>query len=222
MKLYEKKYEDYPIIEYKWKGRTRSKCDLTKISTRRNEDIDQYILKIRDEMWTMEKDFFSRAVKLIWLVDQFGYNNDFRSRIGEKKGSPGIRFLSALGSFIQYYVGFDHKLFLQTLPAQIIRSYINDWYPNIRQENPFEIEIKYPYEYMNLGCVALVNRMPERMELLKNGEEGKMTFSHFVNYVVNYIFCYNEEHGETYYLYRPPRYKNSFLFVRLTKPYEQT
>lgn len=219
MKEYDKKYEDYPILEYNWRSGKRIKCDIKKVSNRRELDVDQYILRIKEAAWDLEKEFFSKAVKLLWLIDQFGYKDKFRSRVAVKKDSPGRIFEAALASFLQYYVGMDNRLFSQSEPMSIIRSYLNDWFPNIRHDNLFESDIKYPYKYMNLGCAAFVHRMPERMELLKIGEERKMMFNDFVNYVVNYIFCYNEEHGETYFIYSPPK-KNKFPFIRLVKKYE--
>ena len=220
-KEYEKKYEDYPTIEYEDRGKKRIKCELEKVSTRIGWDVDQYLKVFKDEMWRIEGETFIRAIRLIWLSDQFGYNKDFRPRINTSRGYPGVYFASALGSFVRYYVGFDNRLFLQSLPFLIIRSYLLDWYPNIREENPFEVEIKYPYDYMNMECAGLVYRMPERMELLKIGEERKMTFPNFLNYVVNYIFCYNEEHGDTYYLYtRAIGINKIFMHVRLVKKYE--
>jgi hypothetical protein len=51
---------------------------------------------------------------------------------------------------------------------------------------------------MNLECLYLVYQMPEKMELIEHGENSKMSFSIFVDYVINYISCYNEEHSNTY------------------------
>jgi len=36
------------------------------------------------------------------------------------------------------------------------------------------------------------------MELLKRGEEKQMSYVEFLDYALNYVLNYNEEHGERY------------------------
>ena len=40
--------------------------------------------------------------------------------------------------------------------------------------------------------------MPERLELLRYADSQEMNIAQFLDYVVNYISCYNYDHGETY------------------------
>lgn len=63
---------------------------------------------------------------------------------------------------------------------------------------------------MNFNCLCLVYMMPERLELLKHGEDKGMDFATFVDYVINYINCYNEDKGVDRY---------SFLWNEWWLPY---
>ena len=53
---------------------------------------------------------------------------------------------------------------------------------------------------MKLEHLLFVHQITERLDLLKIGEDRAMSFIDFADYVVNYILCFNEEHGETYSL----------------------
>ena len=56
-----------------------------------------------------------------------------------------------------------------------------------------EQKYEYPYTYMTFDCLFLVYQMPDRLELLKIGEERAMGYSTFVDYIFNHVLCSNEE-----------------------------
>jgi hypothetical protein len=63
-------------------------------------------------------------------------------------------------------------------------------------DSPFENPdyYKFPYKNISPDFLILVWRMKERLALLKIADEKKMTYAVFMDYVINYIYCYNEEH----------------------------
>ena len=58
--------------------------------------------------------------------------------------------------------------------------------------------------------LVLVYQMDERMDLLKKAEEGKMTYYEFLDFILNYTFCVNDEAGKTIYTFVKPRVSNQF------------
>lgn len=141
--------------------------------------------------------YFDYLLKAIWLRNKFLYKG---TKL--KRGKNGYVKDLAIKVFMNQCVGFDESTLYSSSKDEMLISYIDELFPDLSKRNPFKEKIKYPFKYMKFEHLLLVGEIPERIELLLQGEKYKKTFSDFVNYIVNYILSYNEENGDTYTLYK--------------------
>jgi len=181
-KNYKKNYEDVFSSE-----RFLSGCKPERVSIFGDMNIDKYIKLFKEEMGGLEKELFDRLVKICWLFKQFQYGDYRRKNLGRNN-----RYIDkAFAIFMRYYVGHESRT---VWPYRKVMYYMEDFFPNFLLGDPFKQEHKYPYKYMTFADLTLVYQMPERMELLKYGEAKKMQRVDFIDYIINYIMCYGEEH----------------------------
>jgi len=191
MKIYKKEYENVFIRDLE------KRCNVNKISTFQNnpKNLDKYVRLYQETFRAMHEEIFDNLVKLDWLNRRFVYNGN---RV-MGKGRNGTTVDRAKSLFVRNYVGYDPKfIFMANSPLLCISRYFNDFFPNFLDGNPFEEEYKYPYKYMGLEALVVVGQMSERIDLLEYGESKKMGLEKFKDFVINYINCYNAEHGEKY------------------------
>jgi hypothetical protein len=184
------------------------KCKIDDVSIFDNlYNTDEYITKMKDLTRTFDLTIFDTLVKYSWLVSKFTYRGFTKKMFG----SSGCTVERSFGVFMRAIVGYDNRMitFTNNWFGKII-TYMEDFFPGFKTGNPFEDSYKYPFKYINLGCLFLVSEMEERMDLLKYGEEKKMSYAEFSDYVLNYINCYNEEYKEDYF---------TFVFSNRVAPY---
>lgn len=197
MKNYPKTYEDVfaPNVKLHKAPKGTQKCNLDLVSIHLDRmGIAAYQNKIQSALRKFELDFFDNVIKVFWLFKQFKY----KGRPWDS-GKHGCEFDMAFSYFIKGMIGFNPRVVMRHIVTRIIISYCEDFFPNFTDGNPFEQEYKYPYKYITLGHLGLVYLMSERLDLLAEAEKGQMNISQFLDYVINYIMCYNDEHGEVYY-----------------------
>ena len=199
-KEYKKEYEDVFSSE-----RLAKKCKIEKVSVSDGTDINLYINKMRDTLEEYQLSLFDKLVKIHWLFRRFCYKDKRR----KKTYKNGFELDGAFGVFMRKFVGMDSKIITKNHTNQVVATYLDSFFPDFDLSNPFESKYEYPYKYMKFEALVLVNNMPERMELLAIGERRKMGYGEFFDYVINYINCFNEEHGETY----------EFVFSNMVLPY---
>lgn len=192
MKIYESCYEKVFTEQEDFSKR----CDVSKVSTFNNVPLNTtlYINEFRSEMKAFEIDTFNHLVKITWLRRRFCYRGERRTR----NKSNGRILDTAYGLFIRNFVGYDTKFLFGSSFSRIV-GYMDDFFPNFDEGNPFEEDYKYPYKVMTLSHLSLVSNMDERMELLEYAEKHKLTYVKFLDYIINYINCYNEELEENKY-----------------------
>jgi hypothetical protein len=192
------KFKNYPR-EYEYvfsdEQKNKKKCSFEKISIYGGGDVALYKKEFNEELLSFYRDIFDHLLKIIWLSRRFCYNGVRR----EKHWGSGVQLDAAFSVFAREHLNYGSKV-LFGLNSQFtkISTYIEDFYPDFNTNNPFESKFEYPFQYMLLPHLLVVYQMPERMDLLKEGEKKKMSLSKFMDYVVNYISCYNAEHGDTY------------------------
>jgi len=174
----------------------RKKCKIEDVSTFNNipSDVTKYTNLFRDTIDELQKVSYDKLVKIVWLIRRFCYKGVRRSKMRQN----GFHMDSAFALYMRHFVGHDNKMIFWNSSMSRIATYFDDFYPDFETNNPFEGEYKYPYKYMNLECLALVFKMTERLDLLDYGETMKMGYMEFMDYILNYLSCYNEEHGRKY------------------------
>ena len=188
---------------------TRKKCKLENVSTYNNipPTVAEYIRLFHDEMREFQMDLFDHLVKYIWLRKRFCYCGKHRNKPRDNGYVPD----KAFGIFVRHFVGVDHRSMWGGRHSTWMRaiSYVDDFFPNLLNDNPFINKHEFPYENLSLDCLSIVYKMSERLKLLDYANARKMSYTEFLDYVLNYISCYNDEYGMKY----------EFIFINTSLPY---
>lgn len=195
-----KEYEDVFTSKHSLK-----KCNVNMISTDIGMDVNTYIAKMHNTLSDFQTVEFDYLVKIIWLFRRYCYRNRRRKHMGPN----GIELDGSFAVFMRRYVGYDARFITKNLVSNKIIGYFDDFFPDFDINNPFEAEYEYPYKHVTFEMLILVHNMQERLDLLRIAEERKMGYTEFFDYVINYINCYNDKHGETY----------EFVFTNICMPY---
>ena len=203
MKYYKKKYEKV-FTEHE---KISKRCDINEVSSFNNIPLNTtlYIDEFKNEMKSFEIDTFNHLVKIAWLTRRFCYKG--KRRVGH--GRNGWVLDSAYGLFVRNFVGYETKFILRSSFSKIL-TYMDDLFPNFDEGNPLEEAYEYPYETVTLSHMILVYQMEDRIELLNYADKNKLTYVEFLDYIINYINCYNDELGKNEY---------EFIFSKYFMPY---
>jgi hypothetical protein len=188
-KNYEQQYKSFYGVE-------RAHFNLKNFSLYQNnpDNLDEYAIMLRNTATEMERVIFVHVIKLFWLLGRLKYAGNRRTI-----RRNGRAFDMAFSYYLRKYVGIEPKIFFGKANAfNKILTYVEDFFPNFDECNPFVEKLEYPFTYMSFGCLTLVHKMDERLDLLNYGENKAMNYGTFIDYVVNYINCYNDEHGKKY------------------------
>ena len=186
-----------------------------------DEDLElkqllSYFRELHDDM---TDDIWSYSVKYLWLRKK--YTVAFAKKNGD------IGFVSKYSHLEHTYAPHGWTAFKRLFIAASgvkpmylkfhyvsgpIMEYIEDFYgDDFMRGNPFEDpkSFAFPFKGLTYDHLMCVYQMPERWDLLKYAMEKKMRPMDFLDYVANFIFCYNEDKGmEIFYLcipqYLPP------------------
>jgi hypothetical protein len=192
MKKYSKSYEDVFTADHCF-----NRCKLDKILIDDFESLEEYRNIFGNFIRKSFDDLFSIIIKIVWLRQKFRY-------FGRKRKSPSSNSMTvdyAFGFFIRHYVGVDIRFLTRYFGFAKIVSYFNDFFPDFEENNPFENPEKYrfPYEHITLDFLFTVYQMDERLKLLNEAEEKKMSYIEFLDHIINYISSRNEELGKEAY-----------------------
>lgn len=141
---------------------------------------------------------FNMIVRYLWLENQIVINGVRKTCSAD----IGVTHNWAYGYFIRAVVGADYRHFTQALFFKVVALYIKELFPDFLKHNPFTEPGYYTYPFKNISIahMAFVYYMfDERVEILRMADERAMSYCDFTNWVVNYIFCYNDEIGEDRY-----------------------
>jgi hypothetical protein len=194
---YPQKYEE--IFSYKAKGKTRFSFDHIGIEDIEGiSSLEEYTDLMRKTFIEAEEALFEHIVRVHWLYSKFTYKGQSRGL----KNHKGIVSQMAFGTFMRMKVQYESRLYSTGMPiARIIVNYLDDFFPDFSTRNPFKEKFEYPYKYMRFGELALVNKMDERLDLLRVCEEKKIMGVYFQDYVLNWLCCHNETLPQDKYIF---------------------
>jgi len=195
MEQYPKTYEDVFSSDH---IRNPARLNLDHISVSNGMDLNEYINLSRDFLTDFYSSFFDNAVKLSWLRLQFSYSGE-KSTLQMKNNSP--RFCVGFSKFVRRIVGKDVQPITKSRIFPSLETYFLELFPLFVEENPFKNPeyYKFPFKNISLDFLPLVSKMDDRLELLKIADERKMTYSKFIDYVINHISSINEKLGRERY-----------------------
>ena len=208
MKNYPKTYEDVYTSEKSLRA-----CQPWKIGTDNGMDKDEYQELFKKTIRKFQDDIFDGLVKIYWLRRRFAYNGRHRAKDYGNSVGPD----RAYSVFVRNRIGYEPKTI--TVPEIFPRiiSYFNDFFPEFFEKNPFEEEYKYPYKYVTIDFLGVVYQMEERLELLEQAEKEKMGYAEFLDYINNYINCYNEDVGYDHFVYLNDRWHTPHVSIMKKK-----
>lgn len=192
MKNYKKTYESIFTS-----SRSLKKCNINKVSTDINLSGDEYRKLMRKTIISFHKDIFNNLVKLFWLNRRFVYNGKPRC----KKRRNGHILDTAFGVFMRKYVGLDNRMISKNKIYTKIETYLDDFFKDFDARDPFKEKMEFPYKHITLDYLIVVYQMPERLELLKYAEDNNLSYIEFLDYVINYVYNYNEENNDREYIF---------------------
>lgn len=199
-KEYEKEYEDVYTA-----STALQKLNPELISNGIGLTNLQYIKKLQDFWREMYLSIFDNLVRFVWLKDKFLYNkgNVLKKDLLEKKRWWIMNVSVVFSIFCKNVVWMDFKSI--TLAPQIIRlsSYLDTFFPNFWRNDPFTNPelYKFPYEHITPDFLLVVYQMQERLKLLEIAEKRKMSYAKFLDYIINYVNCYNDDKGRRIYIF---------------------
>lgn len=186
MKEYPKTYEDVYT-----RKKAVEKCKLDHVTTDKEMSVFEYRDLCRKALSDIMENLFDNIVKFVWLQHRFTYMGYRR----KKTGGNHYAVDGAFGVFMRHYVGIEYRLFSRNFYYPRIASYMSEFFPEFNSRNPFEDPeyYRFPYKHVTTDFLAIVSQMPQRMELLQIAEERKMAWDEFMDYVINFALCYNDE-----------------------------
>ncbi len=205
--LHKKQYEDTYTVD-KW----RHKLDLNKISGV-TSNFDEYTDLFNDFLKTFYVGLYSDFVKLSWLRRNFVYNG---KRMRYPITSNGQYINGMFVKYLRRIVGMDIQIFTRGIAYSAIETYFNEFYPDFDEENPFENPEYYtfPFRHVSMEFLVPVSQMDERLLLLNEAEERKLSFASFQYLVTNEVLCINQELGRFKYEASPNYDRRLSFFVK--------
>lgn len=188
IKNYKKVYEDVYSTDRK---NSKTKLYIEKVSVV-SGSVDEYIKVFNTFLGGFYANMFDGFLKIAWLRRQFCYYNK-KTLYPISKNS--LVFNLAFVKFIRRYVQKDIQIITRNKFFSRLETYFEEMYPGFYEGNPFENPeyYKFPFKTVSVDYMMAVFQMDERLELLKYAEENKMSYPIFIDYVINYVMCLNEE-----------------------------
>lgn len=159
--------------------------------------VENLAMKFRDFYREAHLSLFDMLVKEAWLEQKFLYDGARRV----KRSGNGMQSDSAFSYFVKAVVGISQKPLTDGMTFVAVTTYFRDFFPNFSDYDPFTEKeyFKYPYEHVTLDHLSLVYQCHNRLELLKEAEDKKMSIHDFQNWASNWVSCYNDEVGDIIY-----------------------
>lgn len=201
-KDYSKQYEDVFTNDEALK-----KCDLTLISNDKGMTNMEYINMIGTFLKDTSNILWTLIIQFHWLQRRFFY----RGKQHKKSGLNNFEVDNSFATFTKHYLGINHRIITSAFYYGKVTTYLPELFPAFDDGNPLKDmeSYQFPYKNITVDFLTVVYQMPERMQLLEKAEQENMSYAKFLDYVLNYVSCYNEEHPGHF----------SFIYVPACPPY---
>lgn len=204
-KEYEKKYENYLT-----RRRILNKCKIEYVGNTMGISTSEYKKIMKKHCKKYQKFVWDWLIKMTWLSNKFTYKGYQKHHSFLKNN--GFVLDSAYVVFMLNFVGYNFRLFKGGVIFKII-SYFDDFYPEFNESDPFKVKYEYPYKNVVFDDLLLVYQMDERLDLLNIKEKSRMNHPAFVDYIINYVYCLNEELGRLKYRFIDTRRERGKKFA---------
>lgn len=160
------------------------------------DNFYRYVEDMRKVYADLEEAGYDAALKAVWLEYRFGmqFTKMSTAPTSNRLNVDLKEFLNRI-CMVQRSMFFPPKVNLM----KVIRWYAEDLYPGFYEIlNPITSKLVWPFKTARLCYLLTVADMDEALGLLQVADEKKMTYNEFLDFVANWVACYNEKYGEKY------------------------
>lgn len=165
--------------------------------------ITEYTMLFHNFLKDFYDDLFLKCVQLSWLRRKFTYAN---SKAKYPFYLSTRSFQGNFNKFIRRFIGNDIQIITKGYFFSTLENYYFDiLFPGFMDGDPFENPdyYKFPYNNISIEYLMLIYQLDDRLELLKEADDKKMSYAGFLDYVINHIYSENEVLGrDRYSLYQ--------------------
>lgn len=135
---------------------------------------------------------FDDAVRLSWLRRVFVYRNTQVSH-------PLFRNLQRVNvifaKFVRRIIGRDIQIITKSKYFTKLETYFEEFFPGFTEGNPFTNPdyYKFPYKNITVDFLLTVHQLDDRLKLLKEADEQKMSYAVFADHVIEFVSLENEK-----------------------------
>jgi len=180
MKSSEELREEYDIYfdSINWKGFQPEQLGVVAPYS-----AEKFFHDYHEALKKFEAMFFDNLMRIEWADRKVSYKGIARASF---EGNYAPHYWNyAIKTLYQSLVGYGRKM-IKNKTYRAIQGYANDFFPGFEDINGFEFFFKFPFEHITLEYVVCVADLKERLELLKEAEEKKLTLPQFHDYVAQY------------------------------------
>jgi len=190
----------------------------TKLKIEKLSAVDMELGEYTSSFHNFLKDFYSNlfldCVKLSWLRRKFIF-------CGKKVTLPIYNnsrpLQNAFTKFMRRHIGNDIQIITKgRFFLKLELHYFDKLFPGFDDGNPFENPdyYKFPFDNISMEFLIVVHQMDDRIELLKEADDKKMSYAVFLDYILNYILVENDILGRRKYNMEQNNGRNFPYYVR--------
>lgn len=178
------------------------------------KDINEYKVFFREFLIKKSTKLWYDILETEWLINNF----DYKGRVYNKRKNTYIDVPKPLnvtfGVFTKEFIGIGTSFLTTNFYFKRIISYFKEIYPDFYKGNPFNNPEQYvfPFKNITIDYLVTVYQMPERLDILRYADEHEMTFSVFLDFILNYIGKYNDMEDKE--VFRFTKYQHYPMYVK--------
>jgi hypothetical protein len=216
------KYKEYPRVYEKvyTDEKYLSKFDKSLFGTDYEGGPEEYSKKFKSFFRDFDKEMWLKAIQYYWMQKRFFYKGEQKTKIRSH-----VKMSTAYSTFIKHHIGHNYQILTSTFFFGKAVYYIDDFYKDkLDKVNPFTDPGFYEFPYKNIGLahLTLVYQMDERLDLLEKADKENMSYFEFLDFLINYIYCVNDEKGKTVFSLQVPAFANLGSHIYIIYHYRKT
>ena len=180
-------------------------------------ELNEYLLLSRGFLTDMYSDLFLNCVKLSWLRRKFIFYNN-KTILPMQRNAISLN--NAFTKFLRRNIGHDIQIITKgKFFTKIELYYLDKFFPNFEEENPFTNPeyYKFPYKNISMEFLTVVYQIDDRFELLKEADRKNMSYAVFLDYILNHTLCENDSLGYRKYELTQSKDRRSPYYIKVNK-----
>lgn len=161
-----------------------------------NDGYERYIGDVKKVYADLDRHLYDAALKIVWLEHRFGVGPR-STKLTPTSGKLRTELNAFMTKVCMVHRGMAFAPKVGIL--HVIKEYAERFHPGFYAVlDPFKSELAWPYHTVSLSYLLTVADMDEALGLLKEADDKHMTYNEFMDFVTNWVACFNEKYGEKY------------------------